>query len=168
MYNSRPRGVKIAPYRHPTSYYVKAEEPGMPAFHFDGGLNPILRVEGAQELYAKAAYDESDDFTPWSADDSVVLGASTAPLLSDAPLSTEDTAHGIALYFAPAPFNLRSSRTKRATDVPLVHQWFTSRCSRDAPVKVRVSYQKLLKMWVLNKLHARKERSLNKKYLFRR
>lgn len=35
------------------------------------------------------------------------------------------------------------------------------------PVKVRVSYQKLLKCWVLNKLHKRPPRSLNKKYLFK-
>ena len=34
-------------------------------------------------------------------------------------------------------------------------------------VKVRVSYQKLLKLWVLNELHRRKPKAMNKKYLFR-
>ena len=35
------------------------------------------------------------------------------------------------------------------------------------PVKVRVSYQKLLKMYVLNKLHHRPPKSMKKKNLFR-
>ena len=34
-------------------------------------------------------------------------------------------------------------------------------------MKVRVSYQKLLKCWVLNALHSRPPKSMNKKYLFR-
>ena len=35
------------------------------------------------------------------------------------------------------------------------------------PVKVRVSYQKLLKMYVLNKLHQRPPKAMKKKNLFR-
>ena len=35
------------------------------------------------------------------------------------------------------------------------------------PVKVRVSYQKLLKMYVLNKLHHRPPKNMKKKSLFR-
>jgi pre-mRNA-processing factor 8 len=34
-------------------------------------------------------------------------------------------------------------------------------------VKIRVSYQKLLKCWVFNQLHKRQPRPLNKKYLFK-
>lgn len=34
-------------------------------------------------------------------------------------------------------------------------------------MKVRVSYQKLLKCWVLNELHHRPPKALNKKYLFK-
>jgi pre-mRNA-processing factor 8 len=40
-------------------------------------------------------------------------------------------------------------------------------CPPNQPVKVRVSYQKLLKCWVLNELHKRRPKALNKKYLFR-
>lgn len=69
--------------------------------------------------------------------------------------------------FAPHPFNTRSGRTRRAIDVPLVNAWFQERCPSSYPVKVRVSYQKLLKNHVLNQLHHRKPKSLKKKYLFR-
>ena len=41
------------------------------------------------------------------------------------------------------------------------------RCPGDHPVKVRVSYQKLLKCWVLNELHKKKPKALNRKHLFR-
>ena len=33
--------------------------------------------------------------------------------------------------------------------------------------QVRVSYQKLLKCWVLNELHKKKPKALNRKHLFR-
>ena len=41
------------------------------------------------------------------------------------------------------------------------------RCPADHPVKVRVSYQKLLKCWVLNELHKKRPKALNRKHLFR-
>ena len=58
------------------------------------------------------------------------------PLLNERPLYTDATAGGIALYFAPRPFNLRRGRTRRAFDVPLVNAWFKERCPADHPVKV--------------------------------
>ena len=38
---------------------------------------------------------------------------------------------------------------------------------RSNPVKVRVSYQKLLKMYVLNRLHHRHPKNMKKKSLFK-
>lgn len=45
------------------------------------------------------------------------------PFLKSTPLYTDNTANGIALLWAPRPFNLRSGHTRRAVDVPLVKQW---------------------------------------------
>ncbi len=163
LYNSRPRGVKMAPYHHPNLHIIPVDDPSLPAYHYDSSINPILRVEGAEEIYANA----DDDFEPWEEDDNIVLPKSISPFLENAPLETENTVHGLALYHAPAPFNARVGRTRRAIDVPLVSKWFMERCPREHPVKVRVSYQKLLKCWVLNQLHSKKAASVNKKYLFR-
>ena len=77
------------------------------------------------------------------------------PLMSEEPLYTENTANGIGLFWAPEPFNQRTGRTRRCCDVPLVSAWFKEHCPQGYPVKVRVSYQKLLKCWVLNSLHHR-------------
>ena len=157
-------------------------------------MNPISAFRSKA---VKATDDAEDDFA--------VLGLE--PLLTERPLYTDATAGGIALYFAPRPFNLRRGRTRRAFDVPLVNAWFKERCDlgvlkccgaftpstrlvamrrglsskfgplrtasvprrcpADHPVKVRVSYQKLLKCWVLNELHKKKPKALNRKHLFR-
>ena len=114
LYTSRPRAVALAPYHHPPLYYVKPDDPDLPAFYFDPVVNPI----SAFRSKAVKVDVEEDDFS--------VLGLE--PLLSERPLYTDATAGGIALYFAPRPFNLRRGRTRRAFDVPLVNAWFKERC----------------------------------------
>ena len=89
------------------------------------------------------------------------------PLLAEQPLFTENTASGIDLYHAPKPFNQRTGRTRRTCDVPLVSSWFREHCPQGYPVKVRVSYQKLLKCWILNSLHHKRPKAQNKRNLFR-
>jgi len=80
-------------------------------------------------------------------------------ILEDLPLSAKEISNGIALYWAPRPFSQRSGRTRRAYDVTLVSSWFKEKCPAGYPVKVRVSYQKLIKCWVLNSLHHRKPKA---------
>ena len=45
------------------------------------------------------------------------------PFMTDTPLYTDNTANGIALLWAARPFNLRSGRSRRAVDIPLVKSW---------------------------------------------
>jgi hypothetical protein len=56
---------------------------------------------------------------------------------------------------------------RRAQDIPLVKNWYLEHCPPNQPVKVRVSYQKLLKCYVLNELKTRPEKAMTKKNLFR-
>ena len=125
LYTSRPRAVKLAPYHHPPLYYVKPDDPDLPAFYFDPVVNPI----SAFRSRARAADDDDgggdgDD----DGDDGFCLPEDVGPLLADEPLYTDATAGGISLYWAPRPFNLRRGRTRRAFDVPLVNAWFKERC----------------------------------------
>ncbi|CAK4687762.1 hypothetical protein LEN26_018253 [Aphanomyces euteiches] len=158
LYNSRPRAVHMQPYHAPALCYVKAEDPDLPAFYFDPIVNPISQFRVGAKKVEEVIDEEEDEFQ---------MPMGFAPILSDAPLYTEHTASGIALYWAPRPFNLRTGKTRRAVDVPLVNKWFQEHCPPNQPVKVRVSYQKLLKCWVLNHLHSRPPKALNKKYLFK-
>lgn len=96
-------------------------------------------------------------------DEEFVLPDFVEPFLKATPLYTDNTANGIGLLWAPRPFNLRSGRCRRAQDVPLVKSWYREHCPAGHPVKVRVSYQKLLKCFVLNALKHRAPKALNKR-----
>lgn len=199
VYNARPRKVRLAPYHFVQSSYPgndDEEEEYLLAFEsFPSQLNPVVPVqvrdwnpdvldEYEEEEYKLPLvgepenlddrtnayhhnYNLDDDNTEWVPDEECT--ADIKPLLSDFPLSTPLTASGIALYWAPEPFNGRSGRTRRTMDIPLIGHWFRDRVSRDLnyPVKVRVSYQKLLKAWVLNQLRARPNRPKAKRDLFK-
>ncbi|KAK9866667.1 hypothetical protein WJX84_005875 [Apatococcus fuscideae] len=159
LYNNRPRKVRLSIYHHPMVMYIKTEDPELPAFYFDPLIHPIssdkTEVKGTR-----------DDITP-EEEEEFELPGRVEPLLNDYPVSTEGVAAGIALLWAPEPFNKRSGRTRRAVDVPLVGSWFQEHCPPTYPVKVRVSYQKLLKMYVLNRLHHRPPKNQRRKSLFR-
>lgn len=50
------------------------------------------------------------------------------PIFADVSLYTENTGNGIALLWARRPFNMRSGRTRRAIDIPLVLSWYREHC----------------------------------------
>ncbi|KAF9955495.1 Pre-mRNA-processing-splicing factor 8 [Mortierella alpina] len=167
VYNSLPRSVHVGWYHHPTVVHIPAEDPDLPAFYFDPIINPITtrntkapnqEVSTEDALFGDADEDDEDDFK---------LPDEVEPFLAEEALYTDNTANGIGLYWAPHPFNKRSGRMRRAQDIPLVQSWYLEHCPSGQPTKVRVSYQKLLKNYVLNALHHRRPKPLSKKYLFR-
>ena len=172
MYNSRPRKVRMMPYHSPPLSYIKPEDPDLPAFYFDPIINPISAFRhGGGHNNGGDDDDDSGDGVPGQddpndLDEDMWLPYGFEPLLAETDVYTDRTADGIALYWAPRPFNLRQGNTRRAIDIPLVNNWFFERCPRSHPVKVRVSYQKLLKGWVLNELHKRSCKPLGKRDLF--
>ncbi|KAJ4816432.1 Pre-mRNA-processing-splicing factor [Rhynchospora pubera] len=155
LYNNRPRKVKLGIYHTPMIMYIKTEDPDLPAFYYDPLINPI--TSGKKER--RVVEDEGED--------DFYLPDGVEPLLGETKLYTDTTAAGIALLFAPRPFNMRSGRMRRAEDIPLVKEWYKEHCPPSYPVKVRVSYQKLLKCYVLNELHHRPPKAQKKKHLFR-
>ncbi|RGB36639.1 pre-mRNA-processing-splicing factor 8-like protein [Rhizophagus diaphanus] len=165
LYNSLPRSVQVSWYHEPTVVYIRAEDPDLPAFYFDPIINPIssrnVTSLNLRNLYEDEIFNEKDIDTEFS------LPSKVVPFLEDRPLYTDTTADGIALWWAPYPFNKRSGRMRRAEDIPLVKNWYLEHCPPGQPVKVRVSYQKLIKCYVLNALKHRPPKALNKKYLFR-
>ncbi|ORZ09583.1 pre-mRNA-processing-splicing factor 8 [Absidia repens] len=163
LYNSLPRSVQVSWYHFPTVVFVRAEDPELPAFYFDPIINPISSssVDTSDRSHEDGIFgDEEEDLE-------FTLPTAVRPFLDETPVYTDNTANAIALYWAPHPFDKRSGRTRRAEDVPLVKNWYLEHCPAGQPVKVRVSYQKLLKCYVLNALKHRHPKALNKKYLFR-
>lgn len=174
LYNNRPRDVSLSCYHRPPTMFMKSEDPSLPAFHYDASFNRILprskptKKRGGIELMdvdTNAAHDgsESDD------DDflGIQMPETFAPFLENEELEGEFTADGLSLLWAPAPFNKRSGQCRRIVDVPIVGSWFQERCPVDVHIKVRVSYQKLLKAYVYNELHRRRPKARAKKNLFK-
>eukprot|EP01128_Nolandella_sp_AFSM9_P004797 TRINITY_DN2231_c0_g1_i2.p1 TRINITY_DN2231_c0_g1~~TRINITY_DN2231_c0_g1_i2.p1 ORF type:complete len:1862 (-),score=476.28 TRINITY_DN2231_c0_g1_i2:833-5914(-) len=162
LYNDRPRDVHLSYYHYPASVYIPPESPDLPAYYFDPLINPITIHPWAQKRQSKERRDQEE-----AGEDDFELPEAISPLLDETPLYTDATSDGITLYWAPRPFNLRSGRTRRIIDIPLIKSWYQEHVPSDYPVKVRVSYQKLLKCYVLNRLHTRPAKAVNKKYLFK-
>ena len=134
---------------------------------------PFFAEEAEAEALASSSSDDfGDDAGASSSSSSSAapfrLPSSMAfPLLEAFPLAPPSTAAGISLLWAPPPFNARAGRTRRPMDIPLVASWFSERCPGGYTVKVRVSYQKLLKGAVLTALHSRAPAPCKKRSLMR-
>lgn len=166
LYNSLPRSVKLSWYSHPQVVYVRAEDPSLPAFYFDPVINPISSRSVAPKNITVSHEDEI--FGPGNMEDEeFTLPGNMEPFLADEELYTSETSSAISLWWAPFPFDRRSGKMVRAQDVPLVKQWYLEHCPQGQPVKVRVSYQKLLKTYVLNELHKKKPKAQNKQNLMK-
>ncbi|KAK1020031.1 pre-mRNA-splicing factor 8, partial [Friedmanniomyces endolithicus] len=146
-------------------------DPSLPAFYFDPIINPIssrsvasknLTISHEDEIFGAGKNEEPEDD-----DGGFSLPDEMEPFMSDHDLYNDDTASAIALWWAPFPFDRRSGKMVRAQDVPLVKQWYLEHVPAGQPVKVRVSYQKLLKTYVLNELHKKPAKAQNKQNLCR-
>ncbi|KAM3184921.1 Pre-mRNA-processing-splicing factor 8 [Hymenolepis weldensis] len=159
LYNSYPFQVHLSWYHTPNVLFIKTEDPDLPAFYVDPLVNAISQRHAKKVPEAHIpTFEKSQEF---------VLPEYYKPFMAETPLYTDNTANGIGLLWTPRPFNIRSGSTRRALDVPLVQTWYREHCPSGMPVKVRVSYQKLLKYFVLNALHHRKPKPQRKRYLFR-
>ena len=166
LYNSLPRSVKLSWYSHPQVVYVRAEDPSLPAFYFDPVINPISSRSVAPKNITVSHEDEIFGYGNME-DEEFTLPGNMEPFLADEELYTSETSSAISLWWAPFPFDRRSGKMVRAQDVPLVKQWYLEHCPQGQPVKVRVSYQKLLKTYVLNELHKKKPKAQNKQNLMK-
>ena len=170
LYNSLPRSVHMTWHSHPQVVFNRADDPDLPTFHFDRRINPIssrtvapknVELSHEDELFGVGNNEEDEE-------DAFVLPSSVEPFLAEEELDNENTSSAIELWWAPFPFDRRSGRMVRAQDVPLIKQWYLEHPPSDRPpVKVRVSYQKLLKNFVLNELHKKKPKAQNNQNLMR-
>lgn len=170
LYNSLPRSVHLSWHSYPQVVFKRAEDPDLPTFHFGRDINPVssrtvapknVDVSHEDELFGPGNNEEAEG-------EEFELPADVEPFLDEEEIENEDTSSAIDLWWAPYPFNRRSGRMVRAQDVPLVKQWYLEHPPTDKPpVKVRVSYQKLLKNFVLNELHTKPPKAHNKQNLLR-
>ncbi|AMD21189.1 HEL091Wp [Eremothecium sinecaudum] len=142
LYATRPRSVEISWYHNPISCLLKGDDdPDSSVFYFDQTLNPIVPFN--KKVKTDFELQPSDDFT---------LPADFTPIMHENELEFPAAKDAISLYHAPFPFNRRVGNMVRAQDVALVKDWYLRGSDENLPIKVRVSYQKQLKNYVLNEL----------------
>lgn len=171
LYTNMPRSVVLGEYSAPQCVYIKSEDPNLPAFYFDPVINPVSRRRQSQCVdvtHEEDIYGEGESTEPdLEEDGGFSVPTEAESFMYDEELAPEETAAAISLWWAPFPFDRRSGQMVRAQDVPLVKQWYLEHMPGKQPTKIRVSYQKLLKTYVLNELHHKPAKALNKQNLFR-
>ncbi|KAI1331062.1 pre-mRNA processing splicing factor 8 [Xylariaceae sp. FL0255] len=172
LYNSLPRSVHSHWYSHPPNVCLKSEDPSIPAFYSDSSINPIssrsvapknITISHEDELFGEGNNEEIGE----EGEDVFQLPPNAEPFLADEDLYTDGTTAAIGLWWAPFPFDRRSGQMMRAQDIPLIKHWYLEHPPAKEKVKVRVSYQKLLKTFVLNELHKKKPKAINRQDLLR-
>ena len=160
LYNSRPRKVSLGTYHTPASCYIKNSDPELPPYYFDPLINPISAYDKDYQRrgnHVNTDYDAPDEKTGEVHFNDFQLPSDCKPFLSNEELYNENTADGYSLLHSTYPFNKRSGRMKRTIDIPLVKRFYREHCPRNFPTKVKVSYQKLLKKWILNELNKKEK-----------
>ena len=64
LYNNRPRKVRLSAYHYPMVMYIKAEDPDLPAFHFDPLINrmPSCKAELHTARVPELSEEQLGDF----------------------------------------------------------------------------------------------------------
>lgn len=167
LYNSLPRSVRNSWYLYPHNVHVPVEDPELPAFYFHPSYEPISSRSISSYRTDVETTHEDEIFGDAEIDDDFSLPEDVDAFLEDEDMVTENTAAILELWWAPYPFNRRSGRMVRAQDVALIKHWYLEHPDASYPVKVRVSYQKLLKGYVLNELHTQDPSSQKKRDLLK-
>lgn len=166
LYNSLPRSVQNSWYQFPQNVHIPSDDPDLPAFFFHQTYEPISS-RALSGYRTDISSNEDEIFGDEDIDDDFSLPGDCEAFLADEEVSTENTAAALQLWWAPYPFNRRSGRMVRAQDVPLIKHWYLEHPDASYPVKVRVSYQKLLKSYVLNSLKSKPPASQKKRQLLK-
>lgn len=152
--------LPIPIYHFPSSLLISSSDPTSPPYFFDPSLTPI----------SFRKFDSLDSSTNTSDSNVIKIILKKSPPLSHVPLFIPSlTSEAISLLHAPHPFSERKGRMRRALDVALVKTWYQEHCPPGQPVKVRVSYQKLLKASIARHLKSsikRRPPTQNRRNLF--
>jgi pre-mRNA-processing factor 8 len=89
------------------------------------------------------------------------------PMFDDFPLysqtSEANTLAGLILYHAPAPFSRNHGTTVPIYHMDLVKNWYIKTpIALNQPQKIKLSYQKLLKQWILSQISNHRDKSYKK------
>jgi pre-mRNA-processing factor 8 len=150
LYGHTTEGVNVATYHLPIELYVRGENILDPAISdgYPSAFHPIKAVQSEYGGVFPGVLDS--DWTP---------AVPLKPKYSDLPLEDPDTHAALQLHWAPPPYRNYLGQCSLSTHVNLIDDWYKERVDINAPGKVKSSYQRLLKRFVLTELEKQKKRS---------
>ena len=129
LYNSRPRAVHMAPYHYPPLYYIKADDPDLPAFYFDPIVNPVsaFRTQGAMGGKSSSSSSGSRQLFVEEEDEDLedlYVPEDMVPILDECPLytgtnNTSSLYQYIILVAIPHPCSNTSSSSSSSSSSSL-------------------------------------------------
>ena len=193
LYNYHPQGASLSVYHYPVVLYMAPQDMDLPAYYYDPIFNIIPASTRGKKRTDVELYEDEDNLVgddyhddieidrhradrsrgraeernEYEDDGEYEMPAGFAPFLVEEDLELDLTAAAIGLLWAPRPFSMNKGTCRRTVDVALISPWYRERCPADVRVKVRVSYQKLLKNFVYNELHRRKPKARSHKRLLK-
>mmetsp|Transcript_19339 Transcript_19339/g.27230 ORF Transcript_19339/g.27230 Transcript_19339/m.27230 type:complete len:2264 (-) Transcript_19339:163-6954(-) len=135
LYNSNVNMVEDKIYLEQLSHIVKIEDTQLPIFLEESILFPVINNimsdKNRHEILVPKRFKFLFDFLK---------------------LYNRNTSKALNLSYAPLPFCNQNPEIKRILDITLTRSWYLVHCPLEFPKKVRVSYQKLLKKYIMNKI----------------
>jgi len=135
LYNSDVKKLNDYPYMYDNCVYTRSIDNDIQGFFKDPCLFKI-------KMLSKKYLNNED----------LKLKKFFSPLFEELFLYNKNTLYAIDLIWVSEPFNDRIVKKKRTLDICFSNSWFLEHCPVEFPIKVRISHQKLLKRYVLNKI----------------
>nr|BAS01665.1 splicing factor PRP8 [Lotharella vacuolata] len=135
LYNSDVKNLNDSPYIYDNCVYIKSADKDVQGFFLDPCLHKLRNI--------LKKYQNNEDLK---------LKKNFKILFEELFLYNKNTLHAINLMWASNPFDNRNVNKKRILDISFSNSWFSEHCPVEFPIKVRISHQKLLKRYVLNKI----------------
>mmetsp|Transcript_44709 Transcript_44709/g.74621 ORF Transcript_44709/g.74621 Transcript_44709/m.74621 type:complete len:2266 (+) Transcript_44709:990-7787(+) len=135
LYNSNVNLIDDKIYLDQLSHIVKIEDIQLPIFLEESMLFSVK----SKNIEEKHAQD-------------ILLPKRFKFLFDFLKLYNRNTSKALNLSYAPLPFSNQHPEIKRILDITITRSWYLVHCPLEFPKKVRVSYQKLLKKYIMNKI----------------
>jgi len=152
LFNSNVRMLLEQVYQETRRFVLNSMDQDLPCYVLDSSIYPILK---------SPIIDNSFE------DNDVILPRSFKPIFNFLKLYNKNTIKAYTLLHASYPFFHKNILINRVIDIPLVKSWYLLHCPLNFPSKVRISYQKLLKRFVINKMLKKSRRLPDKSNLIK-
>ncbi|XBW36857.1 hypothetical protein QEN19_002436 [Hanseniaspora menglaensis] len=149
LYNIRPRKLVVPELIGSICSNVNVFDE-VNTFGFSSQLNPIN---------PKNTYFKETDFEKGLLNDDLEHNISLKVFDNSNKVESHNLTSAIKLFEAPAPFHKKSGKTCRSQDINLLKSWISQKPNNpNYPIKVKKSYQGLMKNKIITKLRAKKQK----------